>query len=576
MPRARRRRRRGRRARPAALAVHDAGRLDRRPRARPAARSRAPTPSCTPRRCTSPTSARIRARTFVDTNVTGTLTLLEEAVAAGVGRFVFTSTTSAFGRALTPPPGAPAAWVTEDVAPVPRNIYGVTKTAAEDVCELVHRDHGLPVVILRTSRFFPEPDDRDEVRAALPRRQPEGQRAALPARRPRGRRQRAPLRARARRRHRLRPLHRQRHHAVHAATTSPSCTRDARPVVARHAPALRGPLRAAGLADVRRDRARLRQRRRPPRPRLGAEVRLRLCARASRGGRGVALRRWRWPSARRATTPRRPGSTPCARSGEARRYACRGRQPPAPRSTHAAHGQSHASRARCGPRGVPLARLGSRGRRGARDGSRRDRARAGKPPSSVSSSRPAPGWRRITSNSSSVSVPGLSRIAPGTASLPMSCSRPPSASRRRRSPGGRAARPACAPPASRRGRLRPRGTSSARRSISACTRPPRKVSSSATRSAAAGRRSAAARPSSGAGRRADRSPSRRCRCRPQGVATVSPSAAVGGAVGTSSGTYELELARRPTAGVRAAARPRMARGDEDRCRTRCPPGSPPA
>jgi UDP-glucose 4-epimerase len=102
---------------------------------------------------------------FVDTNVTGTLNLLEEAVAAGVGRFVFTSTTSAFGRALTPPPGAPAAWITEAVAPVPRNIYGATKTAAEDLCELVHRDHGLPCLILRTSRFFPEADDRDEVRA---------------------------------------------------------------------------------------------------------------------------------------------------------------------------------------------------------------------------------------------------------------------------------------------------------------------------------------------------------------------------------------------------------------------------
>ena len=103
---------------------------------------------------------------FVDTNVTGTVMLLEEAVAAGVSRVVFTSTTSAFGRALTPPPGAPAAWITEDVAPVPRNIYGVTKTAAENVCELVHRDHGLPIVILRTSRFFPEPDDRDDVRTA--------------------------------------------------------------------------------------------------------------------------------------------------------------------------------------------------------------------------------------------------------------------------------------------------------------------------------------------------------------------------------------------------------------------------
>jgi nucleoside-diphosphate-sugar epimerase len=102
---------------------------------------------------------------FVDTNVTGTLNLLEEAVAAGVGSFVFTSTTSTFGRALTPPPGAPAAWITEAVTPVPRNIYGATKTAAEDLCELVHRDHGLPCLILRASRFFPEPDDRPDARA---------------------------------------------------------------------------------------------------------------------------------------------------------------------------------------------------------------------------------------------------------------------------------------------------------------------------------------------------------------------------------------------------------------------------
>lgn len=103
---------------------------------------------------------------FVETNITGTLNLLEEAVAANVGRFVFTSTTSTFGQALSPEEGEPAAWITEDVTPVPRNVYGVTKTAAEDLCELIWRDHGLPCLILRTSRFFPEPDDRDEVRAA--------------------------------------------------------------------------------------------------------------------------------------------------------------------------------------------------------------------------------------------------------------------------------------------------------------------------------------------------------------------------------------------------------------------------
>ncbi|HWI73738.1 MAG TPA: NAD(P)-dependent oxidoreductase [Baekduia sp.] len=105
---------------------------------------------------------------FVDTNVTGTLNLLEEAVEHGVSRFVFTSTTSAFGRALTPGDRQPAAWITEDVVPIPRNVYGVTKTSAEGLCELVHRDSGLPVLILRTSRFFPEQDDREEVRVAYP------------------------------------------------------------------------------------------------------------------------------------------------------------------------------------------------------------------------------------------------------------------------------------------------------------------------------------------------------------------------------------------------------------------------
>ena len=105
---------------------------------------------------------------FLDTNVTGTLTLLEAALGAGVGAFVYTSTTSAFGSALSPAPDQPAAWITEDVAPVPRNIYGVTKVAAESLCELFHRDQGLPVMVLRTSRFFPEDDDNAAVAAAYP------------------------------------------------------------------------------------------------------------------------------------------------------------------------------------------------------------------------------------------------------------------------------------------------------------------------------------------------------------------------------------------------------------------------
>ena len=96
---------------------------------------------------------------FVETNITGTLVLLEEAAAAGVECFLYTSTTSTFGDALNPAAGEPAAWITEDVTPIPKNIYGVTKLAAESLCALFFRKHHLPTMVLRTSRFFPEDDD---------------------------------------------------------------------------------------------------------------------------------------------------------------------------------------------------------------------------------------------------------------------------------------------------------------------------------------------------------------------------------------------------------------------------------
>jgi UDP-glucose 4-epimerase len=105
---------------------------------------------------------------FVDTNVTGTLNLLEAAVAAGVRCFVFTSTTSAFGSQLRPEAGQAAVWVTEELPPVPKNIYGTTKLMAETLCELFFRERGLPVVVLRTSRFFPEDDDDPAMRSAYP------------------------------------------------------------------------------------------------------------------------------------------------------------------------------------------------------------------------------------------------------------------------------------------------------------------------------------------------------------------------------------------------------------------------
>jgi UDP-glucose 4-epimerase len=103
---------------------------------------------------------------FIETNVQGTLNLLLEATAEGstVDRFVFTSTTSlmisqeirdAHRRGIER-----AFWIDEEMATLePRNIYGVSKLSAEHLCRMVHGATGLPVVILRTSRFFPEEDD---------------------------------------------------------------------------------------------------------------------------------------------------------------------------------------------------------------------------------------------------------------------------------------------------------------------------------------------------------------------------------------------------------------------------------
>ena len=98
---------------------------------------------------------------FIDVNSSGTLNLLEAAVASGASRFVFTSTTSLMiSTAIREARGETAVWIDEEMAPLePRNIYGVTKLAAEQLCRLIHADHGLPVIILRTSRFFPEDDD---------------------------------------------------------------------------------------------------------------------------------------------------------------------------------------------------------------------------------------------------------------------------------------------------------------------------------------------------------------------------------------------------------------------------------
>src|SRR3569623_521908 len=112
-----------------------------------------------------PDIVRFPRQAFVDVNVTGTLYLLEAAVGAGASRFVFTSTTSLMiSTAIREGHGATAVWIDETLAPLePRNVYGITTLAAEQLCRLVHVEHGLPVMVLHTSRFFPEDDDTHQI-----------------------------------------------------------------------------------------------------------------------------------------------------------------------------------------------------------------------------------------------------------------------------------------------------------------------------------------------------------------------------------------------------------------------------
>lgn len=119
-----------------------------------------------------PDIVRYPPQAFVDVNVTGTLNLLEAAVAAKHDRFVFTSTTSlmisADIRSGKAGGAKAAAWLDEDSGPLaPRNIYGVTKLAAEELCRLYTLEHGLDTMVLRTGRFFPEDDDTLTVPSGL-------------------------------------------------------------------------------------------------------------------------------------------------------------------------------------------------------------------------------------------------------------------------------------------------------------------------------------------------------------------------------------------------------------------------
>jgi UDP-glucose 4-epimerase len=75
-------------------------------------------------------------------NSEGTLRVLSAAAAAGVRRFVYVSSSEAFGSAITAP-------MTEDHPRHPTTIYGATKLAGEHYAAAYHTTHGLDTVTVR-------------------------------------------------------------------------------------------------------------------------------------------------------------------------------------------------------------------------------------------------------------------------------------------------------------------------------------------------------------------------------------------------------------------------------------------
>jgi nucleoside-diphosphate-sugar epimerase len=80
---------------------------------------------------------------YVDTNVTGTLNLLELCRARGVAKFVLASTSSVYGASRA------ALFREDDDSSRPLSPYAATKKAAETLAHTYHALHGLDVSVLR-------------------------------------------------------------------------------------------------------------------------------------------------------------------------------------------------------------------------------------------------------------------------------------------------------------------------------------------------------------------------------------------------------------------------------------------
>lgn len=95
---------------------------------------------------------------YVDTNIRGTLNMLQAARAAAVGRIIITSTSEVYGTAITVP-------IAETHPRQPQSPYSATKIGADALALSFHAAFDLPVVIARPFNTY---GPRQSARAIIP------------------------------------------------------------------------------------------------------------------------------------------------------------------------------------------------------------------------------------------------------------------------------------------------------------------------------------------------------------------------------------------------------------------------
>ena len=109
----------------------------------------------------------------------GTYHVYEAAREHGIGKVLLCSTMGVYGESVRTPKNGVAV-VTEELATLPRDVYGLTKTLSEEVASFYARTHGIRTIAYRLGMFVPEDflrygfrllrggvDDRDVAQAFL-------------------------------------------------------------------------------------------------------------------------------------------------------------------------------------------------------------------------------------------------------------------------------------------------------------------------------------------------------------------------------------------------------------------------